>query len=90
MLLWAIYHFSQELEIRLDNEWRDQHENLLRSGSDDALFSHIGVSYYPKRQENLEIFLAYDKPWDEQFGTTRTPGRGDQLSLGVNFGRWLL
>ena len=56
--LGMIYHFSQELEIRLDNEWRDQHENLLRSGSDDALFSHIGVSYYPKRQENLEIFLA--------------------------------
>ena len=86
--LGMIYHFSQELEIRLDNEWRDQHENLLRSGSDDALFSHIGVSYYPKQQENLEIFLAYDKPWDEQFQELPgTPGRGDQLSLGVNF-RW--
>ena len=29
--------------------------------------SHLAASYYPAKFNDLELFLAYDKPWDEEF-----------------------
>ncbi|PXA04739.1 TonB-dependent receptor [Coraliomargarita sinensis] len=73
-------------EFRIDNEWRDQRENDLRNGDDSALFTHIGVSFYPPQVEGLEIFLAGDNVWEEDFeDVPGTPGRGDQYSGGVRF-----
>lgn len=82
--LGAIYTPNAHFEIRVDNEWRVHEENTLRSGPDKALFSNIGISYYPRPTRELEVFLAYDKPWDEDF--QEIPGtisRGDQFSLGL-------
>ncbi|MBT4224374.1 MAG: TonB-dependent receptor [Opitutae bacterium] len=83
-----IFHANEQLEIRLDNEWREQKENALRSGPKDALYSHVGISYYPSQIEDLEVFFALDKPWDDTFQELPgTPGRSEQLSLGINY-RW--
>ena len=74
------------IEIRIDNEWREQRENLLREGPDHSLYSHIAASYYPTQTKDLEVFIAYDKPWDEDFqDIPGTPGRGDQFSLGGTY-----
>ena len=74
------------IEIRIDNEWREQRENLLREGPDHSLYSHIAASYYPAQTKDLEVFIAYDKPWDEDFqDIPGTPGRGDQFSLGGTY-----
>ena len=27
----------------------------------------LAASYYPSKIHDLEIFMAYDKPWDEDF-----------------------
>ena len=74
------------LEVRLDNEWRKQRENILRFGPESTYYSHISASYYPTQLNDLEIFFAYEKPWDEDFqDVPGTPGRGDQFSLGASY-----
>jgi vitamin B12 transporter len=79
------------LEFRMDNEWRKQRENFMRKedGSpNSATYTHIAASYYPSQIDDLEVFIAFDKPWDEQFqDIPGTPGRGDQFSLGATY-RW--
>lgn len=74
------------LEIRLDNEWRKQRENILRIGPQSTYYSHISASYYPAQFKDLELFIAYEKPWDENFqDVPGTPGRGDQFSFGGSY-----
>ncbi len=74
------------LELRVDNEWRRQRKNQLRNSDDAALFTHIGVSFYPPQVENLEIFLAGENIWQEDFeDLPGTPGRGRQYSGGVRY-----
>ena len=83
--LGLIYTPNSLFEIRLDNEWREQEPNTLRSGGEHALFSYLGISYYPYQTKDFEVFLIYDKPWKESFQEIPgTAGRGDQLSLGIN------
>ena len=82
--LGLIYTPNDFFEIRLDNEWRDQERNALRSGSDDALFSYLGISYDPDQSKDFELFLAFDKVWEDGFQEIPgTPGRGDQASVGL-------
>lgn len=76
------------LEVRIDNEWRSQKANALRSGPDESFYTLFGLSVYPPQYENLELFFAIDKPWDEDFqDVPGTPGRGDQYSAGATL-RW--
>ncbi len=84
--LGVIWNPNEFFELRADNEWRQQHPNLLRDGPDKSLYSHLAASYYPTQLNDLEIFIAYDKPWDEDFqDIPGTPGRGDQFSLGATY-----
>ena len=77
---------TDSLEIRIDNEWRKQRENILRIGPQKTYYSHMAVGYFPERIQDLELFLAYEKPWDEDFqDVPGTPGRGDQFSLGATY-----
>ena len=81
-----IWNPNDLLEIRIDNEWREQQANPLREGSSNALNSHLAASYYPAQLNDLEIFVAFDKPWDEDFqDIPGTPGRGDQFSIGATY-----
>ena len=82
--LGMIYNLNEKFEIRLDNEWRDHRRNSLRTGANHVLFSHLGISFYPNPAKDLEVFFAFDKPWDDNFQEIPgTPGRSDQLSLGM-------
>ena len=84
--LGIIWDPVDSIELRIDNEWREQRENMLREGPDDSMYSHLAASYYPSQLDDLEIFMAYDKPWDEDFqDVPGTPGRGDQFSLGFTY-----
>ena len=84
--LGLIYTPNSFYEIRLDNELREQEPNTLRSGGNHALFSYLGISYYPYQSKDFEVFLAYDKPWNESFQEIPgTAGRGEQFSLGINY-----
>jgi hypothetical protein len=76
------------IELRIDNEWRSQQESALRTSDDTALFTHAAVSFYPSTIDGLEIFVAVDNAWDDDFqDVPGTLGRGDQYSAGLTF-RW--
>ena len=84
--LGGIWRPSELTEFRIDNEWRKNENNSLRMGSDSALFTHFGLSIYPPRVENMELFFAIDNAWDDDFeDVPGTPGRGDQYSAGVTY-----
>jgi outer membrane receptor protein involved in Fe transport len=76
------------LEVRIDNEWRENEDNALRNGSNTAFFTNLSLSIYPPQIENLELFFAIDNVWDDGFeDVPGTPGRGDQYSAGLSY-RW--
>jgi outer membrane receptor for ferrienterochelin and colicin len=84
--LGGIWRPCEILEIRIDNEWRENKDNNIRRGSDSALFTHFGLSIYPPQVDNMELFFAVDNAWDDDFeDVPGTPGRGDQYSAGVTF-----
>ena len=74
------------VELRVDNEWRKQEENILRNGDDDALFTHLSVKIAPAQFEGLDIVLAADNLWDESFEEIPgTPGRGEQYTISATY-----
>ncbi len=74
------------LELRIDNEWRRQEANPLRSRDDAAFFTHLAISYFPPAVEGLELFAAVDNLWEDDFQEVPgTPGRGDQYSAGLSY-----
>ena len=83
----SIWRPTSIVEIRIDNEWRKQRMSQDRDkGPNSLLLSHFSASYYPSQNDDLEIFMAYDKPWDEDFqDIPGTPGRGDQFSFGATY-----
>ena len=84
-----IWNPFDSIEVRIDNEWRQQRENIIRviQGSPkQSTFSHFAASYYPKGFKDLELFVAYEKPWEKDF--QEIPGiapRGDQFSFGLTY-----
>lgn len=86
--LGAIWTPCDIIQLRIDNEWRSQEDNALRNSDDEALFTHIGVSVFPPKVDGLELFVAVDNAWDDDFeDVPGTPGRSDQVSAGATF-RW--
>ena len=86
--LGAIWTPCESVEVRIDNEWRSQEDNDLRGTDNEALFTHIGVSVYPPEIDGLELFVAVDNAWDDDYEEVPgTPGRSDQVSYGATY-RW--
>ena len=84
--LGAIWSPCETVEVRIDNEWRSQEDNDLRSTDNEALFTHIGVSVYPPEIDGLELFVAVDNAWDDDYEEVPgTPGRSDQVSCGATY-----
>jgi len=76
------------VQVRIDNEWRSQEDNDLRGSDNEALFTHIGVSVFPPQVDGLELFVAVDNAWDDDYEEVPgTPGRSDQVSIGATY-RW--
>ena len=81
-----IWNPNDLLEIRIDNEWREQEANPLREGPSNTINSHLSAGYYPADLNDLEVFVAFDKPWNEEFqDIPGTHGRGDQFSIGATY-----
>ena len=88
LTLGAIWTPNEIFELRIDNEWRSQEANAIRSSDDEALFTHIGFSFFPSSCDGLELFAALDNAWDDDYqDVPGTPGRGSQLSCGAIY-RW--
>jgi hypothetical protein len=86
--LGAIWTPNEIFEFRIDNEWRNQIPNTLRSSDNEALFTHIGLSFFPPDFDNLELFAALENAWHDDYqDVPGTPGKGNQLSCGAIY-RW--
>ena len=84
--LGAIWTPNDLIEMRVDNEWRKQHENALRNGKDTALFTQLSLKITPTVINNLFITLAADNVWDESFEEIPgTSGRGEQYTLSATY-----
>jgi vitamin B12 transporter len=84
--LGIIWHPTDIIEVRIDNEWRKQEENILRNGDDDALFTHLTLKISPEQIKGLDIMLAADNLWDESFEEIPgTPGRGEQYTISATY-----
>ncbi|MGK0269093.1 MAG: vitamin B12 transporter [Paraglaciecola sp.] len=86
LTLGAIWHPSDIIEIRVDNEWRKQQDNILRSSGDDAVFTHLTLKISPSQFQGLDIIFAADNLWDESFEEIPgTPGRGEQYTVTITY-----
>jgi vitamin B12 transporter len=86
LTLGVIWNPTDIIEIRVDNEWRKQQENILRNSDNDALFTHLTLKVSPSYFQGLDIIFAADNLWDESFEEIPgTPGRGEQYTITVTY-----
>lgn len=84
--LGVIWRPMDIVEVRIDNEWRKQEDNVLRNGDNNALFTHLTLKVSPSQLKGLDIVLAADNLWDESFEEIPgTPGRGEQYTLSATY-----
>ena len=86
--LGLIWNPFDSIEVRIDNEWRQQRENIIRviQGSPSKVPLVILQPVITQRFKDLELFVAYEKPWEKDF--QEIPGiapRGDQFSFGATY-----
>ena len=84
--LGAIWFVTDALEVQIDNEWRKQEKNRLRSSSDTAFFTQLTVTYTAPTIAGLSIVVAADNLWNERFEEIPgTPGRARQFSATLTY-----
>lgn len=85
----AVVRLGGGFEVRLDNEYRVQEKNLLRTvGGDDAFISTFGLYYLPARFRGLEFSALVDNVWDSRFQEVPSvPAARRQFSVGAAL-RW--
>ena len=76
-------------EVRLDNQYRVQQKNLLRTvGGNEAFLSTTGLYYLPPRWRGVEFSALVDNLWDSSFQEVpAVPAARRQYSLGAAY-RW--
>lgn len=78
-LAWS---FFAGFELRLENEYRRQRENPLRSGRDEVVLTAVALAYLPSRLPGLEAVLSLDNPFKVAFQQIPgVPGPGRQVIL---------
>jgi len=77
------------LEVRLDNEFRIQEPNLLRTiGGDHTVLSSAGLYYLPPRLRGVELSVLVENLWDSDFQEVpAVPAARRQYSVGAAY-RW--
>ncbi len=75
------------VELRVDNEYRIQEKNLLRTiGGNEALLCAIGVYYLPRQIRGLELSARMDNVWDSDFQEVpAVPAVRRQFSVGATY-----
>jgi len=82
-LRWSI---TDRLELRLDNEYREQEANPLRARSDNAFINSATLAWRPLDGRGLGVALAADNIGDDDFQQfPGTPAVGQQYSLSVRY-----
>jgi vitamin B12 transporter len=88
MTLAVLYRPWESLELRLDNEYREQEENSLRRSSDDAYLGAVSLNWQTPLVQGLRLSLIVDNFTDDdfqEFPGTPAPGRQYSLNAGVEW-----
>lgn len=79
-----VYTPVPQLEFRMDNEYRRQQENSLRTRGDDAFNGALSVSWLPAWEPRTRFSVIADNITDSDFQEfPGTPPMGRQVSLGI-------
>ncbi len=77
-----------QLEIRFDNEYREQEPNFLRRSSARAILSSLGVHWFVPQVRGLELSVQVENAWDCAFEEVpAVPATPRQYSAGLAY-RW--
>ena len=80
------WRFAPGFELRLDNEYRNQEDNPLRVGDDNAYLASASLRWAPGAIEGLDVRLLVDNVTDSEYQPfPGTPASGRQTSLGVSY-----
>ncbi len=78
--------FSDRLELRLDNEYRQQEKNPLRASSDSAFTTSASLAWQPPDGHGFGFALSVDNLSDDDFEQfPGTPAVGRQLSFSARY-----
>jgi hypothetical protein len=81
------YRFARNLELRVDNEYRRQQENPLRTGDDSTYVASLSLLWASSRLDGLTASLIVDNLTDSDYQPfPGTPAAGRQLSLIASYG----
>ncbi|HWA28060.1 MAG TPA: TonB-dependent receptor [Lacunisphaera sp.] len=74
-------------ELRLDNEYRIQEKNPLRTaGGNEAFLTSVGLYYLPRGIRGLELSARMDNVWDDDFQEVpAVPAARRQFSVGAAY-----
>ncbi len=82
----ARYRFTDRLELRWDNEYRQQRKNPLRGSSDKALRVSLALAWEPLDGEGFGLSIAADNLTDDDYEQfPGTPAVGRQISLSARY-----
>lgn len=80
----VVYRPTGRLEFRMDNEYRRQQENPLRTGKDHAYMASLSAAWYPDWTPRMSFRLIADNLTDSDYQEfPGTPPMGRQVSLGL-------
>jgi len=78
--------FTDRLELRIDNEYRQQEDNPLRASSDSAFVTSAALTWLPAAGRGFGLALAVDNLGDDDFEQfPGTPAVGQQISLSARY-----
>jgi hypothetical protein len=80
------YDITDSLQLRLDNEYRQQEENTLRASSDNAFIVSAAMNWASASRKGLSVMLSADNLGDDDYQQfPGTPAVGRQLSLSLRY-----
>lgn len=80
------YRFADKFELRVDNEYRHQEENPLRSGDDATFLASLALTWNAEVARGFNAALVIDNLTDSEFQPfPGTPAAGRQVSLTAGY-----
>jgi len=80
------YRLAEPLELRIDNEYREQADNPLRTSSSNTYLASLGIAWEPPQGSGIGVALTIDNLTDSDYQPfPGTPAMGRQFSLSASY-----
>ncbi len=76
------HNINAKLSVRIDNEYRQQEDSILRNTDHEAFFTYASIVYSPFGDERWEVQASVSNLWDDDFEEIpAVPGTASQWAL---------